>query len=98
MNASELLAAVESNNQPKFDNETEHCLWLAGTGKWQQAHDIVESLPEPAASWIHALLHREEGDLGNASYWYHRASKPMPASGVSMNEELKQVAQSLLGD
>ena len=97
MNASELVDIVEKGDEPTFENDTERCLWLAGSGKWEQSHDIVESLPEPGASWIHAMLHREEGDLGNAGYWYHRADKQMPAIKVSMKEEWKGIAKELLG-
>jgi len=97
MNSEKILTAIEQNTEPDFNNDTERCLWLAGTGKWEQSHDIVESLPEPDASWIHAMLHREEGDLGNAGYWYHRADQSMPPKGTSFREELKQISKSLLG-
>jgi len=84
MNFDELNEAVSSGVEPQFTNDTERCLWLAGVGQWDESHDIVESLPEPGASWIHAMLHREEGDLGNAGYWYHRANQEMPRQGTSI--------------
>jgi len=97
MNSEDLINSVKQETEPDFTNDTQRCLWLAGAGKWDQSHDIVESLPEPGASWIHAMLHREEGDLGNAGYWYHRADKPMPPKGIGIKEEWVQIAKALLG-
>lgn len=97
MNSEEILNAINDQSEPNFSNDTERCLWLAGAGKWDESHDIVESLPEPGASWIHAMLHREEGDLGNAGYWYSRASKSMPPEGTSIEDEWKQITKALLG-
>jgi hypothetical protein len=45
-------------------------------GNWEEAHKIVQEINTPEAAWIHAYLHRVEGDLGNAAYWYRRAAKP----------------------
>lgn len=100
MNAEELIDAVtkgvELEDELTFANDTEYCLWLMGVGKWDASHDIVESLPEPGASWIHAMLHRDEGDLGNAGYWYHRANKQMPLESVSIQDEWASIVKSLL--
>ena len=96
MTASELFAAVHAQDLPEGATSTERGLWLAGCGRWEAAHDIVESLPEPAASWIHACLHRDEGDKWNAGYWYDRAKKPMPADSVSIREEWEQLVTALV--
>ena len=45
-------------------------------GNWNKAHELVQDSNTPEAAWIHAYLHRVEGDLGNAAYWYRRAGKP----------------------
>lgn len=45
-------------------------------GLWDKAHDLIQDLPTAEAAWIHAYLHRKEGDVGNARYWYARAGKP----------------------
>lgn len=45
-------------------------------GNWDQAHDLVQDLPTKDAAWIHAYLHRKEGDESNAMYWYNRAGQP----------------------
>ncbi|XOV94247.1 MAG: hypothetical protein ACFHWX_05985 [Bacteroidota bacterium] len=44
-------------------------------GNWDEAHDLVQDLGTPDAAWIHAYLHRKEGDHMNARYWYNRAGK-----------------------
>ncbi len=52
-------------------------LKLAAAGDWDGAHGIVQDDPSPEAAWVHAHLHRVEGDLGNAGYWYRRAGRPV---------------------
>lgn len=63
-------------------------------GNWEQAHTLVQDLDTPEAAWIHAYLHRVEGDPGNAAYWYRRAGKPV-ASG-DFAEEREAIRQALL--
>ncbi|RED97492.1 hypothetical protein [Marinoscillum furvescens] len=45
-------------------------------GLWDKAHDLIQDLPTAEAAWIHAYLHKKEGDVSNARYWYARAGKP----------------------
>ncbi|MBT3294263.1 MAG: hypothetical protein HN919_01070 [Verrucomicrobia bacterium] len=56
---------------------------LAETGDWDGAHRVAQALDDPTAAWIHANLHREEGDLANANYWYRRASKTYPDTSIA---------------
>jgi hypothetical protein len=69
-------------------------LWYDGRNNWQSAHEIAQDINTDDGSWIHAYLHRKEGDHRNAAYWYRRAGRPIPA--VSVGEEWKQIAQELL--
>jgi hypothetical protein len=69
-------------------------LWWAARGGWDQAHKIVQDEESADAAWVHAYLHRVEGDLGNAGYWYRRAAKPV-ASGA-LEAEWEQIANALL--
>ena len=69
-------------------------LWWDAKGNWKQAHEIVGQDEGPAAAWVHAYLHRKEGDLSNAGYWYARADKPR--SAVSLEEEWKHIVETLL--
>lgn len=48
---------------------------LASADKWDDAHELVQKYEDAMASWIHAVLHKMEGDLGNARYWYRRADR-----------------------
>lgn len=50
-------------------------LLLANEGKWEDAHKAVQDMENEYAYWIHANLHREEGDISNSMYWYRRANK-----------------------
>ncbi|MDE1175998.1 MAG: hypothetical protein PW789_05260 [Edaphobacter sp.] len=52
-------------------------LWWDGQGDWERAHTIAQDVPGQDGAWVHAYLHRKEGDLGNASYWYSRAGQPV---------------------
>ncbi|MFC1764925.1 hypothetical protein ACFL6U_22995 [Planctomycetota bacterium] len=51
---------------------------LDRSGHWDEAHSLVQPLEDTLAYWIHAYLHRKEGDQGNAAYWYQRAGKTVP--------------------
>ncbi|MEE9367340.1 MAG: hypothetical protein V3V05_00595 [Pontiella sp.] len=51
-------------------------LEIERAGDWEQAHCLIQGINTAEAAWIHAYLHRVEGDLRNAAYWYHRAGKP----------------------
>ena len=69
-------------------------LWWAAKGDWTRAHVIVQDEAGVDAAWVHAYLHRVEGDLGNAGYWYRRAGKPV-ASGP-LEAEWDGVVSTLL--
>jgi len=95
--APELAHSADSDTELPSDLEpTARCLWLARAGRWHEAHDLCQNLPEPAGSWIHAWLHREEGDYGNACYWYARASKPAPPQDSPLADEWLEIATALL--
>ena len=70
-------------------------LWWAARGDWDQAHRIVQDEETSEAAWVHAYLHRVEGDLGNAGYWYRRTGKP--AATGSLEAEWEAIASTLLG-
>jgi len=98
MNAKDLAQSVKNDTQPPEGlGAIGVCLWYARAGKWDRAHDLCQDLPGKAGSWIHAWLHREEGDLGNAAYWYARAGKEMPARQVRLEDEWMAIAEELLG-
>ena len=69
-------------------------LWHAQKGDWDRAHKIVQDDDSREASWVHAYLHRVEGDLANAGYWYRRAGKE--TTDVPHEEEWQVISQALL--
>jgi hypothetical protein len=71
-------------------------LWWDAKDNWKQAHESAQQDESPAGSWVHAYLHRKEGDASNAGYWYRRANKPRSAS--SLEQEWIEIAESLLSD
>jgi hypothetical protein len=69
-------------------------LWWAGKDDWDKAHEIVMSEDDADCAWVHAYLHRAEGDLGNAGYWYSQARRK-PATG-KLDAEWAAIAAALL--
>lgn len=69
-------------------------LWHDARGDWRTAHETVQDLATPAAAWVHAYLHRREGDQDNARYWYRRAAQPVYAG--SLDAERDHIAGALL--
>ena len=69
-------------------------LWHDAKGDWEKAHGIVQEMEGATASWIHAYLHRKEGDLGNAGYWYHRAGRNRPE--LDLQAEWEDIVRELL--
>ena len=71
-------------------------LWWDAKGNWKRAHESAQQDESPAGSWVHAYLHRKEGDTSNAGYWYRRAAKD-PAEG-SLQQEWLGIVESLLSE
>jgi hypothetical protein len=71
-----------------------HALWHDGRGDWETAHAIAQDADDETGAWVHAYLHRKEGDLGNAGYWYRRARKP--ASHAPLGREWAEIVATRL--
>ena len=71
-------------------------LWWAAKGNWDQAHSIAQDDASADGSWVHAYLHRVEGDLGNAGYWYRQAGKPVATDAIET--EWERMVLALLGE
>jgi hypothetical protein len=69
-------------------------LWWAAKGDWDKAHGIVQDESTREAAWVHAYLHRVEGDLGNAGHWYRQAGQPVAKD--SLDAEWERIASALL--
>lgn len=96
--ATDLARSATPGSEPPAQLEAiARTLWFAKAGRWDDAHDLCQDLPDPGGAWIHAWLHREEGDLSNAAYWYARARQAVPAKNLSLADEWDQIARALLG-
>jgi len=71
-------------------------LWWDAKGDWDKAHQCAQEVEDDAGNWVHAYLHRKEGDRDNARYWYGRAGAP--PSTTALEREWEEVARALLGD
>jgi hypothetical protein len=69
-------------------------LWHDARGDWNAAHQAAQDIDDATGAWIHAYLHRKEGDAGNAAYWYRRAGKPV--CRTSLEVEWDEIAGALL--
>lgn len=69
-------------------------LWWAARADWENAHEVAKVDDSAPAAWVHAYLHRVEGDQENANYWYSRAGKPT-ATGP-LDDEWQAIAAALL--
>ncbi|MGE5779549.1 MAG: hypothetical protein ACM30D_09610 [Hyphomicrobiales bacterium] len=100
------LGAVPAMNLAQFRNSLANpkpppglapaltALWWAGKDKWEKAHNIVMDEGGKDCAWVHAYLHRVEGDLENARYWYRRAQRPVPSKAFAA--EWDAIAEILL--
>jgi len=70
-------------------------LWWDAKGDWTRAHESAQDDSSSEGSWVHAYLHRKEGDDGNAAYWYSRAGKPVCRD--PLDAEWLEIATELLG-
>jgi hypothetical protein len=69
-------------------------LWYDAKGDWDHAHSYVDDLTDQQSAWVHAYLHRKEGDIWNADYWYSKARQIRP--NLSLDEEWEQLVLHFL--
>ena len=94
MQFDEFIHSTKEDAPPQILSEPLQAMWHARKGDWETAHNIAQSIGTELGSWIHAYLHRVEGDLSNADYWYKRAGK-LPHSG-STEAEADEIVNSIL--
>ena len=94
MTYEEFINCIDDNEPPADLSETLTSLWWDKKGDWDLAHSIAQDIPTVQGSAVHAYLHREEGVLWNADYWYSRAGRARP--DISLEEEWKQLVNEML--
>jgi hypothetical protein len=87
-------ASLTQPSPPDGVSEALRALWHERRGDWKRAHDIAQEVPGAESAWVHAYLHRREGDASNAAYWYRHAAKPV-ARGT-LDQEWRAIAAALL--
>ncbi len=98
MSFDELRTSIERDPAPPAGaSPAIQALWHDAKGNWDAAHDSAQDDHTRDGSWVHAYLHRKEGDIGNAGYWYARAGKAAPVAGVTLEKEWAAIARELLG-
>jgi len=85
-----------TRNEPPLLSRALQALWHDARGDWDGAHRVAQDVSTPDGAWVHAYLHRKEGDLSNARYWYERAGQP-EATG-SLDAERDDIIERLLND
>ena len=94
MDVKAFRASLDAASAPPGLSHALRALWLDARGDWDGAHDAAQADEGGAGDWVHAYLHRKEGDAGNAAYWYRRADKPV--CRTSLDEEWSAIAAALL--
>jgi hypothetical protein len=95
MNLETFRSSLAADAPPLGLGPALQALWWEAKGDWQQAHSCAQAQDDAACAWVHAYLHRVEGDTANAGYWYRRAGRP--AQGGALTQEWEQIAGALLG-
>ena len=93
MNYDNFIKLTKESNPSDVLSGIHLALWYAMKNNWDMAHNIVQDISTDTASWIHAYLHRVEGDLSNANYWYNRAGKQTTTE--SLESELNNIIKSV---
>jgi hypothetical protein len=94
MSPEEFKSTLANDAPPAGIPASLAAMWYDGKNDWEQAHAIAQDLPAKEGSWVHAYLHRKEGDTSNANYWYNRAGRSMP--DYSLEKEWEEMVKVLL--
>jgi len=95
MNLSEFKLSIADDAPPtEVGGKAAHALWFAAKGEWKRAHELAQAAKGRQGDWVHAYLHRVEGDLSNAGYWYRRVGVA-PHTG-ELAAEWEEIATAIL--
>jgi hypothetical protein len=94
MTLAEFEATLSASELPSGLTPVLAALWHDAKGDWTTAHETAQNVEGSAGAWVHAYLHRKEGDAGNAAYWYRRAGQPVASD--PLQAEWRRIAAALL--
>ena len=94
MDVQEFQDSLGDDRPPSGLDPALRALWHEAKGEWDEAHRLAQARDDEAGAWVHAYLHRVEGDDGNAAYWYRRANRPHATSALA--DEWREIVAALL--
>lgn len=96
MKFAEFESLLDKNIPPPSLHLALQALWWDAKGDWNKAHECAQADEgDPSCDWVHAYLHRKEGDASNARYWYGQAGKPAATNALA--EEWRAIVTALIG-
>lgn len=94
MDLAQFTRSLEAPAPPEGLRRPLASLWYVAKGDWDRAHALAQEEKNQTGAWVHAHLHRVEGDLSNAAYWYGQAKRA--PSTASLKVEWEEIAAALL--
>ena len=94
MTLDEFAATLAQPSPPEGCSAALVALWHDAKGDWERAHHVAQEIHDEDGAWVHAYLHRKEGDTGNARYWYRLACRPL--SSDPLPDEWTRIVEALL--
>ena len=94
MTFEDFKSSLEADAPPVPCAPLLRALWFDGRGRWEDAHRVAQDVEGADGAWVHAYLHRKEGDASNARYWYRQAGKP--AAAGPLEQEWDDIVQALI--
>lgn len=92
----EFEKSLELSTVPEEWSDELKSIWYDANGDWEASHNLAQDTHNTLGSWLHAYLHRKEGDRFNAGYWYRLAKKEYPT--ISLDEELKVIVDYIINN
>ena len=94
MNLQEFKSSLTQKAPPAGMDLALQAMWYEAKGDWDTAHSLAQQKDDQTGAWVHAYLHRQEGDQWNANYWYSRAGRTSPDQ--SLEQEWEDITVTLL--
>jgi hypothetical protein len=94
LTAADFRASLTADAPPAGMPLPLQALWWSGKGRWELAHEIAQRVENGDGAWVHAHLHRVEGDLANAAHWYRRAGREV--CSTSIDAEWRAISAEML--
>lgn len=94
MTLEQFTQSIAAGRMPDDLPPALRALWEDAVGRWSRAHEIAQEIEDATGAWVHAYLHRKEGDAANARYWYRRAGQP--AATDALESEWRRIVTALL--